>query len=89
VIPEMSPGARATIRGHIKVTVLLTVDQSGQVIKTTLKNNASSRYFDRLATEAGGRWQFTPASNPAPRKWLVHFEFSHGGATGYADGPQS
>jgi TonB family protein len=87
-IPDMSSGARATIRGRIKVTVLATVDQSGQVVKTSLKNGAPSRYFDRLATEAAGRWQFTPASNPAVRKWLIHFEFTHGGANASAEGPQ-
>lgn len=88
VIPDISRGARATIRGSIKITVLLTVDQSGNVIKTTLKNTGSSRYFARLATEAGRQWLFTQASNPAPRKWLLHFEFTRHGATGYADGPQ-
>jgi eukaryotic-like serine/threonine-protein kinase len=89
VIPEISHGTRATIRGRIKVTVLLTVDQSGRVTKTTLQNGASSRYFDRLATEAGSQWQFTQANGSGPRKWLLHFEFTRDGATGYADGPQS
>jgi TonB family protein len=87
-IPEMSHGARATIRGRIKVTVLLTVDQTGRVVKTTLKDGAPSRYFDRLATEAASQWQFAPANGAAPRKWLLHFEFTRDGATGYADGPQ-
>jgi serine/threonine protein kinase len=87
VIPEMSHGAKTTIRGRIKVSVLLTVDQSGRVIKTALKNGASSRYFDRLATQAAGQWQFTQAMSPVPRQWLLHFEFTRDGATGYADGP--
>jgi serine/threonine protein kinase len=88
VIPEISQGARATIRGRIKVTVLLTVDQSGSVTNTALKNGGSSRYFARLATEAGRQWMFIQASNPTPRKWLLHFEFTRNGAIGYADGPQ-
>jgi TonB family protein len=87
-IPEISRGAQATIHGRIKVTVLLTVDQTGRVVKTTLKNSAPSRYFDHLATEAASQWQFTQANSAAPRKWLLHFEFSRDGATGYADGPQ-
>jgi serine/threonine protein kinase len=85
VIPEISDGTRATIHGRIKVAVLLTVDQSGNVTDTTLKNSGSSRYFARLATDAGRQWMFTRANNPAPRKWLLHFEFSRNGATGYAD----
>jgi serine/threonine protein kinase len=85
VIPEISGGTRATIHGRIKVAVLLTVDQSGSVTDTTLKNGGSSRYFARLATEAGRQWMFIRANNPAPRKWLLHFEFTRNGATGYAD----
>jgi serine/threonine protein kinase len=88
VMPDISQGARATIRGRIKVTVLLTVDQSGGVTNTTLMNGGASRYFTRLATEAGRHWMFTQANNSAPRKWLLHFEFTRDGATGYADGPQ-
>jgi serine/threonine protein kinase len=88
VIPEISQGTRATIHGRVKVSVLLTVDQAGTVTDTALKNGGSSRYFDRLATEAGRQWMFIRANNPAPRKWLLHFEFTRNGATGYADGPQ-
>jgi serine/threonine protein kinase len=88
VIPDISQGTRATIHGRIKVAVLLTVDQSGGVTNTILKNAGSSRYFARLATEAGRQWMFTQANNPAPRKWLVHFEFTRNGATGYLDGLQ-
>jgi eukaryotic-like serine/threonine-protein kinase len=88
VIPDISQGTRATIHGRINVAVLLTVDQSGSVTNTILKNGGSSRYFARLASEAGRQWMFTQANNPAPRKWLVHFEFTRNGATGYADGPQ-
>jgi serine/threonine protein kinase len=87
VIPEISPGARATIHGRIKVAVLLTVDQSGSVTDSVVKNSGS-RYFAHLATEAGRQWMFIRANNPAPRKWLLHFEFTRNGATGYADGPQ-
>jgi serine/threonine protein kinase len=87
VIPEISPGARATIHGRIKVAVLLTVDQSGSVTDSIVKNGGS-RYFDRLAAEAGRQWMFIRANSPAPRKWLLHFEFTRNGATGYADGPQ-
>jgi serine/threonine protein kinase len=88
VIPDISEGTRATIHGRIKVAVLLTVDPSGSVTDTTLKDRGSSRYFARLATDAGRQWMFIRANNPAPRKWLLHFEFTRDGATGYADGPQ-
>jgi serine/threonine protein kinase len=87
VIPEISPGARATIHGRIKVAVLLTVDQSGNVTDSIVKNSGS-KYFAHLASEAGRQWMFIRANDPAPRKWLLHFEFTRNGATGYADGPQ-
>jgi TonB family protein len=87
-IPDLSPGARGTIRGHIKVDVRVTVDASGNVVEETLGHGGASKYFDRLATAAAGKWKFSPA-NQDSRKYLLRFEFTRSGATGRAVAPQS
>jgi TonB family protein len=84
-IPDIPRHARSTIRGHIKVAVRVTVDRSGNVVGEALENPGPSRYFARLATTAARKWKFAPADNQGSRKWLLRFDFSRGGATGYAD----
>ena len=83
-IPDVPRHARDTIRGRIKVAVRVTVDSSGNVVGETLENPGPSRYFARLATTAARKWKFAPADNQDSRRWLLRFEFSRGGATGYA-----
>jgi hypothetical protein len=83
-IPVVSRSARESIRGQIKVTVLVTVDRSGKVVAETLQTHGSSKYFAHLATEAAKDWRFAPADTPEPRQWLLRFEFSRSGAAGQA-----
>jgi serine/threonine protein kinase len=83
-IPALSRASRESIRGQIKVTVLVTVDRSGKVIAESLQTQGSSKYFAHLATEAAKDWRFAPADNPASRQWLLRFEFSRSGANGQA-----
>ena len=83
-IPEVSRGARESIRGRIKVTVRVTVDRSGRVVKETLENSGSSRYFARLASEAARKWRFAPVESQDPRVWLLQFDFTRGGVAGRA-----
>jgi serine/threonine protein kinase len=83
-IPDIPRHARGTIRGHIKIAVRVTVDSSGNVVDEALENPGPSRYFARLASTAAKKWKFAPADNQASRKWLLRFEFTRGGATGYA-----
>jgi serine/threonine protein kinase len=83
-IPALSRGTRDSIRGQIKVTVLVTVDRSGNVVSETLENQGSSKYFARLATEAAKKWRFAPADSQDSRQWLLQFEFARGGASGQA-----
>jgi TonB family protein len=84
-IPDVPRRARNTIHGQIKIAVRVTVDRSGNVVAEALENPGPSRYFARLATTAARKWKFAPADNQAARKWLLRFEFTRGGATGYAD----
>jgi serine/threonine protein kinase len=81
-IPALSRGTRDSIRGQIKVTVLVTVDRSGNV--ETLENQGSSKYFARLGLEAAKKWRFAPADSQDSRQWLLQFEFTRSGAAGQA-----
>ena len=82
-IPAVSRGARGSIHGQIKVTVRVTVDRAGNVVAENLEIHGTSRYFARLATDAARKWKFVPADSPAPREWLLQFEFSRDGVTGH------
>jgi TonB family protein len=83
-MPALSHGTRDSIRGQIKVAVLVTVDRSGNVIGETLENRGSSNYFARLALEAAKKWKFSAADSPDSRQWLLQFEFTRSGAAGQA-----
>jgi serine/threonine protein kinase len=82
-IPNVPRGARESIRGHIKVSVRVTVDGAGNVAGATLENHGSSKYFAGLAVDAARKWKFSPADE-ASRAWLLLFEFSRGGTAGHA-----
>jgi TonB family protein len=83
-IPEVSRGARATIRGDIKVAVRVIVDRSGNVVATTLDHRASSKYFARAALDAAEKWQFAEDTDQASRVWLLRFEFTRAGTTAHS-----
>ena len=78
VMPQVSPSARRTIQGTIKVRVRVDVDAAGNVTKTKLELSGPSKYFSRVATEAAREWKFVPAEagEPAVREWKLLFAFS-------------
>jgi serine/threonine protein kinase len=88
-IPNVSRSARDSIRGHIKVTVRVTVDRSGEVVHETVDDPGSSKYFARVATEAARKWKFASADDQNSREWLVRFEFTRDGTTARAATPRS
>jgi outer membrane biosynthesis protein TonB len=81
-LPNPSHGALATIHGHIRVAVLVTVDRHGNVSDERLENAGPSQYFARLSREAARKWQFAP-SDQAARTWMLHFEYSQHGVTAH------
>jgi eukaryotic-like serine/threonine-protein kinase len=83
-IPEASRGALATIHGHVRVAVRVSVGPSGQVVDETLDDPGPSQYFARVATAAARKWTFSPADDGGTRQWLLHFEFAPDGATAHA-----
>ncbi|MGO9039898.1 MAG: serine/threonine protein kinase [Steroidobacteraceae bacterium] len=88
-IPDVPRTASSTIRGHINVAVRVTVDSSGNVVGEILENPGPSKYFARLATEAAKKWKFAPADNQDSREWLLRFDFTRNGTTGYSTTPRS
>ncbi len=85
-IPVVPRSASETIHGHLKVTVLVNVDRSGNVVDASLENPGPSGYFARLAKEAARKWKFVPANNQDARKWSLTFEFTRSGTTGRVGG---
>lgn len=74
VMPEISPGARRTIEGTIKIRVKVIVDADGNVTEATLKTPGPSKYFARVSLEAARKWKFAPARDrDEKRAWTVLF----------------
>jgi TonB family protein len=86
-MPQVSPNARRTIQGRIKVRVKVEVDAAGNVAKATLESAGPSKYFSRVALEAARDWKFSPASaseQGATREWKLQFAFSRTNTEGSA-----
>ena len=82
VSPRVSPSARQTIDGRIKVAVRVEVDSSGKVTEAKLISPGPSKYFARLALEAAREWKFTPAQmqgQAVASEWNLRFGFRRSG----------
>jgi TonB family protein len=78
VLPQVSPSARNTIEGKIKVRVRVEVDPSGNVTEARLVSAGPSKYFAQRALEASRGWKFTPAQvggQSVPSEWSLRFGF--------------
>jgi TonB family protein len=77
-MPQVSPSARRTIQGTIKVRVRVDVDAAGNVAKAKLESAGPSKYFSRVAMEAARDWKFAPAraDESGAREWKLQFAFS-------------
>jgi TonB family protein len=78
VMPQVSPRARRTIQGTIKVRVRVDVDGGGNVVKAKLESAGPSKYFSRVAMESAREWKFVPAraDESGAREWKLQFAFS-------------
>ncbi len=86
-IPSVPSQARATIHGHVKVTVRVTIDGSGVVVNDTLVRPGPSRYFARLASESARRWRFEPTGTVGSRQSHIRFDFARSGTKVSVDSP--
>jgi TonB family protein len=84
VMPEVPRRARQTIRGHVKVSVRLIIDQDGSVFAALVDDVGPSRYFSRLAIEAAKKWTFAPVNTDGQRFVQVRFDFTRDGTTARA-----
>jgi protein TonB len=80
-LPEVPQRSRRTIRGHVRVSVRLIVEQDGTVFAALAEQRGPSRYFERLAVDAAKKWTFTPAESDTQRLMLVKFDFTRNGTT--------
>jgi TonB family protein len=81
-LPEVPQRSRRTIRGHVRVSVRVIVEQDGTVFAALAEHRGPSRYFERLAVDAAKKWTFTPADgDAAQRLMLVKFDFTRNGTT--------
>jgi TonB family protein len=78
VLPQVSQSARNTITGRVKVSVQVSVDDSGNVSQARLVSPGPSKYFANQALAAARRWKFSPPQldgQPSPSEWILHFQF--------------
>jgi eukaryotic-like serine/threonine-protein kinase len=79
VLPDVSPKARATIHGKVRVDVKVHVDQAGSVSEAELDSAGPSPFFADLALQAARKWAFTPPEvngKSVASEWRLRFEFT-------------
>lgn len=88
VLPDIAGKALATITGHLRVAVQVTVDESGNVTDAELETAGPSQYFANKSLDAAKRWKFTPPQvngAAAASTWILTFEFTQGGVNATAE----
>jgi eukaryotic-like serine/threonine-protein kinase len=79
VLPDVSPKARDTIHGRVRVGVKVHVDAAGAVTDAQLDSPGPSKYFADLAQKAARRWAFTPPEvdgKSVESDWMLRFVFT-------------
>jgi TonB family protein len=84
VLPDVPASASRTIRGSVRVSVRVIVEQDGTVFAALAENPGPSRYFERLAIEAAKRWTFVPSQGEDQRLMLIRFVFTRDGTAAHA-----
>jgi TonB family protein len=81
VLPDVSPKARATIHGKVRVSVKVHVDPAGGVSAAEFDSPGPSQFFADLALKAARKWAFTPPEvngKSVASEWRLRFEFTQG-----------
>jgi TonB family protein len=81
VLPDVPRSALETIRGTVRVSIRVIVDEEGVVVAATPEEPGPSRYFERLALEASKAWTFESGDTDEQRLMLVRFNFTRAGVT--------
>jgi TonB family protein len=77
ILPDAPQKARNTIRGKVRVSVRVRVDESGRVTQATFDSPGPSQYFADRVLQAAQLWKFAPAKTDGrnvPSEWLLRFE---------------
>ena len=77
ILPDGTQKARDTIRGKVRLSVKVRVDESGSVTEASLAAPGPSQYFADRALRAAQLWKFAPAKmdgRSVPSEWLLRFE---------------
>jgi TonB family protein len=88
VLPDVPQSALDTIRGTVRVSIRVIIDEGGSVLAAVADDPGPSRYFERLSLEASKNWTFTPAPSEEQRIMLVRFHYTRGGVTARANLPE-
>jgi TonB family protein len=88
VLPPVPQSALDTIRGTVRVSVRVIVDNEGAVLGATAEEPGPSRYFERLSLEASRKWIFAPTDGAEHRVMLVAFSYRRDGVTARASSLQ-
>ena len=76
-LPDATQKSRDTIRGKVRVSVKVHVDESGRVSAAALDAPGPSQYFADRTLEAAKLWLFAPAKmdgHNVPSEWVLRFE---------------
>jgi TonB family protein len=79
VLPDVLASAYKSIHGKVNVRVRVTVDPGGNVSSATLDSPGPSKYFAKVALEAGQHWRFKPAQvdgQVVSSVWILQFMFT-------------
>ena len=79
VLPDVSPKARATISGRVRVGIKVRVDAAGAVSNAELESPGPSKFFADLALKTAKKWVFTPpevAGKSVASEWSLRFVFT-------------
>jgi TonB family protein len=78
VLPNVSPGAIASMRGPVEVEIRVSVNKHGAVSNAEYMTQGPGNYFARTAREAARSWKFTPPQRegePQASVWNLRFRF--------------
>ncbi len=78
VLPGVPQKALDTIRGTVKVGIIVSVNDAGFVTHAAIDSPGPSQYFANLALGAAQQWKFATSRGVAG-DWILNFDFSSSG----------
>lgn len=78
VVPNVAPGARASMRRPMQVDVRVRVNENGSVSSAQCMTQAQGNYFARISQQAAHSWKFKPpvsGGHPRESEWMLLFQF--------------